>query len=258
MWKISTFSPIPRKINLENIKSICYNPRKSSFHTMCHFLCQAVKIQILSFFFFQSLPLEPYASPSTKPLKLTKHQHQKNSKIGEDKKTTKSENPCSRRFFGFTNFLDCKVFAGKKFVAARYGGNKNGVAPLCILNQFSFHFFVFFWPRFLRCWYFWPRISTNLLSIHESALHGRSHDWTIALCNEHWKLLFRARDLNIIFTQNLGQDLIELIYHLIKGNPKFPTEELGANPAKVKSVSKQFPPSVTPIEGKRRKATNSR
>ena len=165
------------------------------------------------------------------------------------------------RFFGFTNFLDCKVFAAKKFVAARYGGNKNGVAPLFILNQFSFHFldiFFIFGHVFLLFWYFWPRISTNLLSIHESALHGRSHDWTIALCNEHWKLLFRARDLNIIFTQNLGQDLIELIYHLIKGNPKFPTEELGANPAKVKSVSKQFPSSVTPIEGKRRKASNSR
>ena len=82
--KISSFAPIPQKINLENIKSICYNPRKSSFHTMCHFLCQALKIQILSFFFFQSLPLEPYASPSTKPLKLTKHQHQKNSKNHED------------------------------------------------------------------------------------------------------------------------------------------------------------------------------
>ena len=110
---------------------------------MCHFLCQALKIQILSFFFFQSLPLEPYASPSTKPLKLTKHQHHKNSKIREDTKTTKSENLCSRRFFGFTNFLDCKVFAAKKFVAARYGGNKNRVAPLCILNQFPFHFFIF-------------------------------------------------------------------------------------------------------------------
>ena len=47
------------------------------------------------------------------------------------------------RFFGFTNFLDCKVFAAKKFVAARYGGNKNGVAPLCILNQFSFHFLLY-------------------------------------------------------------------------------------------------------------------
>ena len=199
--------------------------------------------------------------PIHQTLKLTKHQHQKNSKTREATKTTKSENPCSRRFFGFTNFLDCKVFAAKKFVAARYGGNKNGVAPLCILNQFSSHFFDIFFifgRVFLLFWYFWPRISTNLLSIHESALHGRSHDWTIALCNEHWKLLFRARDLNIIFTQNLGQDLIELIYHLIKGNPKFPTEELGANPAKVKSVSKQFPPSVTPIEGKRRKASNSR
>ena len=65
--KISSFAPIPQEINLENIKSICYNPRKNSFHTMCHFLCQAVKIQILSFFFFQSLPPEPYASPSTKP-----------------------------------------------------------------------------------------------------------------------------------------------------------------------------------------------
>ena len=182
-------------------------------------------------------------------------------KYSRGHKTTESENLCSRRFFGFTNFLDCKVFAAKKFVAARYGGNKNRVAPLCILNQFSFHFldiFFIFGHVFLLFWYFWPRISTNLLSIHESALYGRSHDWTIALCNEHWKLLFRARDLNIIFTQNLGQDLIELIYHLIKGNPKFPTEELGANPAKVKSVSKQFPPSVTPIEGKRRKASNSR
>ena len=65
--RISSFAPIPPKINLENIKSICYNPRKNFFHTMCHFLCQAVKIQILSFFFFQSLPPEPYASPSTKP-----------------------------------------------------------------------------------------------------------------------------------------------------------------------------------------------
>ena len=126
-----------------------------------------------------------------------------------------------------------------------------------IFFSFFWHFFIF-GHVFLLFWYFWPNIPTNLLSIHESALHGRSHDWTIALCNEHWKLLFRARDLNIIFTQNLGQDLIELIYHLIKGNPKFPTEELGANPAKVKSVSKQFPPSVTPIEGKRRKASNSR
>ena len=54
------------------------------------------------------------------------------------------------------------------------------------------------------------------------------------------------------------KDLFEFIYHLIKGNPKFPTEELEANSAKVKSVSKQFPPSVTPIEGKGRKASNSR
>ena len=225
---------------------------------MCHFLCQALKIQILSFFFFQSLPLEPYASPSTKPLKLTKYQHQKNLKIREDTKTTKSENLCSRRFFGFTNFLDCKVFAAKKFVAARYGGNKNGVAPLCILNQFSFHFLTFFWPCFSPCLIFLTKNFDKFAFNTWKCTSWKAHDWTITLCNEHWKLLFRARDLNIIFTQNLGQDLIELIYHLIKGNPKFPTEELGANPAKVKSVSKQFPPSVTPIEGKRRKASNSR
>ena len=140
-------------------------------------------------------------------------------------------------------------------------GTRTASLHYVFLNQFSLHCFAFFFnldTLFSFFWYFWPRISTNLLSIHESALHGRSHDWTIALCNEHWKLLFRARDLNIIFTQNLGQDLIELIYHLIKGNPKFPTEELEANSAKVKNVSKQFPPSVTPIEGKGRKASNSR
>ena len=44
---------------------------------------------------------------------------------------------------------------------------------------------------------------------------------TITICNQHWKQLFRAGDPNIIFTQNRGQDLFELIYHWIKGNLKF-------------------------------------
>ena len=171
-------------------------------------------------------------------------------------KTRKSLQPA---FLWFHKFPRLQSFCRKE---VRRGSLWWEQEPRRSIMYFKPIFFSFFWPffghAFLLFWYFWPRISTNLLSIHESALHGRSHDWTIALCNEHWKLLFRARDLNIIFTQNLGQDLIELIYHLIKGNPKFPTEELGANPAKVKSVSKQFPPSVTPIEGKRRKASNSR
>ena len=225
---------------------------------MCIFLCQAVKIQILSFFFFQSLPLEPLCEPIHQTPKVDKTSASEKFKGHKNHEERKSLQPA---FLWFHKFPRLQSFCRKEVRRGSLWGEQEPRRSIMYFNtiffSFFWHFFIF-GHVFLLFWYFWPNIPTNLLSIHESALHGRSHDWTIALCNEHWKLLFRARDLNIIFTQNLGQDLIELIYHLIKGNPKFPTEELEANPAKVKSVSKQFPPSVTPIEGKRRKASNSR
>ena len=108
---------------------------------MCNFLCQAVKIQILSFFFFQSLPLEPLCEPIHQTPKVDKTSTSEKFKDSWGHRNHQERKSLQLwRFFGFTNFLDCKVFAAKKFVAARYGGNKNGVAPLCVLNQFSFHF----------------------------------------------------------------------------------------------------------------------
>ena len=113
-----------------------------------------------------------------------------------------SLNLCRLCFFGFTNFLDCKVFATKKLVAARYGSNKNGICTLAfldpklrkIIHLSAFCMYVHFMQRPLNYY--------HLQSALKTAIPG-------------------SRDPNIIFTQNLGQDLFELIYHLIKGNVKF-------------------------------------
>ena len=115
-----------------------------------------------------------------------------------------SQNLCQLRFFGFTNFLDGKVFATKKLVAARYGSGAKTAS--------------------LQIWFFETKLREIAVQLFGSSLYVHFMQRplpTITICNQHWKQLFRARHPNTIFTQNRGQDLFELIYHLIKGSLEF-------------------------------------
>ena len=107
-------SPIPRKINLENIKSICYNPRENFFHTMCNFLCQALKIQI-SFIFLLSISAPgALCEPIHQTPKVDKTSTSEKFKYSRGRKNHQERKSLQPAFLWFHKFPRLQSFCRKE------------------------------------------------------------------------------------------------------------------------------------------------